>query len=183
VDSEFCVSCGAPLGAAGSPPPLVGAGESSPATPAGYPPPLFTATSGPPPSRRHRGFLIVVVIVAVVLLSGVLAFVFLAAPSLRVEIATIDFFAPDNVCGLNANPIGTTGYNDTTSTNTTVDFLIPNFNSTACEIRGVATNTSGFALYDAQVPRTIPGSASAQFNVTIKTPSWRFVGNLNLVLR
>lgn len=168
---------------AASPPPLESSGDSAPDPPAGLRPPRTALTPAPPAPRRPPRSLIVVGVVVAVLLSGVLAFVFLAAPSLPVEIRSIDFDAPDNVCGLNANPVGTTGYNETTSTNTTVDFLIPNFNSTPCEIREIATSTSGFTLYDAQVPRTIPGSASAQLNVTIKTPPSRFSGNLILVLR
>jgi hypothetical protein len=126
---------------------------------------------------------VVVVLVAVLLIGGVLTFVFLSTPRLPVEIGSIEFYAPDNVCGLNTNPVGTSGYNDTTSANTTIDFLVPNYNATSCEIKGISTNTTGFTLYDPQIPRTILGTSSAEFNVTIKTPPSKFAGNLNLILR
>lgn len=127
--------------------------------------------------------MVVVVLVVVLMIGGVLSFVFLSSPGLPIEIGSIDFYAPDNVCGLHTNPIGTSGYNDTTSSNTTIDFLLPNYNATACEIQGISTNTTGFVLYDPEVPRSILGSSSAEFNVTIKTPSSKFTGNLNLILR
>lgn len=127
--------------------------------------------------------MVVVILVVLLLVGGVLSFLFLSAPPAPVQVFDINFYAPDNVCDLNTDQIGYLGFNGSLSTNTTIDFGVPNYNSTACTIHGIGTNTTGFTLYNVQVPRTIPGMSTVQLNVTIKTPASKFAGNLNLILR
>lgn len=146
------------------------------------------ASPAPRPPRRSRLIVIVVILVVVILIVGVLAFTYLESSSLPIQVTNIYIWAPDNVCGLNSNPVYTSGFNNTTGSVQTLDFYFPNFNSTACTVRTVTTNTSGFSLSNVQVPLTIagsgatPGSMTGSMNITITAPSSPYTGNLNLIL-
>jgi hypothetical protein len=123
-----------------------------------------------------------VVVVVLLLVGGVFAFLALTAPTPPVQVAEIDLWAPDNVCGLNSNPSYFDGFNSSTGANQTFEFYMPDYNSTACTIHGVTTNTSGFALTGVQVPLTIPGGENSTLNITITSPPSTFSGDLRLVL-
>lgn len=126
--------------------------------------------------------MILAIVVVVIIVIAVVAYLLVPAPP-AVQIDYINIWAPDNVCGLNANPTSYYGYNASTSETDTVELPVPNYNTTACTIMGVVTNTTGFSLSMIQVPLTIPGSdsAGAPMNITITTPSSSFSGALNLV--
>lgn len=181
--ARFCTYCGSSLAAPSAPLP------SSPASYGGVPPPPpppppspYGPPSGyPPPRRRRSRVLIVVVIVIVILLIGSIAAYEFLATGPPVQVLEIDIWAPDNVCGLNANPIGYTGYNTSTGAAYPIDLGVPNFNSTACTVKAVATNTSGFSLSGVQVPLTIAGNGTGSMNLTITSPGSSFSGYLNLV--
>lgn len=152
--------------------------------------PTVAYPGSPPPRRHSRLLIIVVVVVVVILVVGVVAYLFLPGPAPAVQVGYIFVYAPDDVCGLNQSPpIAFYGFNSSTGANQTLDFPMPNYNATACMVRGVSTNTTGFMITYAQVPLTIggsphgPGSTNASLNITIISPSSSFSGNLSLVLR
>ena len=130
--------------------------------------------------------MIVVVIVVVLLVVSILAVELAPTPSTSypVQIQFINFWAPNNVCGMNNNQTSYYGYNDTTNDTQTIDFVgLINYNATTCTIRGVTTNTTGFVISEAQVPLVIPGNdQNASMNITITTPGSAFSGNLNLIV-
>jgi len=128
--------------------------------------------------------LVVVVVVVVVLLVGaVLELVLFPAAAPPVQVAAINIYSPDNVCGLNVNPIYYNGFNGSTGEVQTLDFPMPNYNGSACTIRAVTTNTTGFTLSAIQIPLGIATGGSASMNITVTSPSSSFSGNLNLILR
>ena len=159
-----------------SPPP----GWSLPPPPAG---PYGAPTGVPPPRRRSRALIVVavVVVIVVILIVAIVAYVLLFAPGPAVQVGDLIIWAPDNVCGLNANPIYFDGYNSSTSSTVPLDLGVPNYNATACTLLGVITNTTGFVLSGVQVPLTIPGDATGSMNLTVTSPGSPFSGNLNLV--
>jgi len=180
--AAFCQYCGSPMAAPAAP---MASGTAVPPPPPGWgsapyaPPPYQPA---PPPRRRRRLWVIVLVVVVVVILV-VSVVAFLATPAASgVQVQYINIWAPDNVCGLNSNPISFYGFNWSTGQSGAVEFSMANFNATACTVVGVTTNTSGFGLSDVQVPLQIPASdQSFPMNMTITAPSSSFSGNLNLV--
>jgi hypothetical protein len=123
--------------------------------------------------------IVVVVIVVLLLVAAGIAFIFLSAPAVQVN--DINIWAPDNVCGLNANPIDYPGFNSSTGASQPIEFDMPNFNSTSCTVTSVSTNTTGFTLSDIQVPLPIPANSTVSMNITITSPSSSFSGYLNLV--
>jgi len=131
--------------------------------------------------------MIVIVVVVVLLVASVLAVSLLAPPSApSVQVQSIYIWAPDNVCGLNSNPIDYYGYNSSTGAANAFQLEVPNYNTTTCVIEGVTTNTTGFALSDVEVPVSIPGNSTGNLyygslNVTITSPGSSFSGILNLV--
>jgi hypothetical protein len=127
-------------------------------------------------------WVILVVVVVVVLVIGVIGFLLLTPTGPPIQVGAINIWAPDNVCGLNANPIYFYGFNGSTGQVQEIDFGMPNYNTTACTIKSVTTNTTGFTLSDVQVPLTIPGNATSySMNITITSPSSSYNGDLNLV--
>ena len=141
----------------------------------------------PPPRRRHIGLLIVAVVVVVILIVALIAIPLLensssSGSTLPIQVGDINIWAPDNVCGLNANPIYFYGFNNTTGSATTIEFGMPNFNSTICTILTVTTNTTGFSLSAIQVPLAIAGSGTGWMNITITAPSSPYTGDMSLVL-
>jgi hypothetical protein len=125
--------------------------------------------------------LIILFVVAVVI--SAIFLVFVTSQSTSVSVNAINIWAPDNVCGLNSNPIYYDGYSGSTGDVNQLTFPMPNFNTTACTIVSVVTNTSGFSLSGIQVPITIPGnSTGTNMDITITSPGSSFSGNLDLVL-
>ena len=120
-------------------------------------------------------------LVALLLVGGVTALLFVFAPGPPVQVNNINLWAPDNVCGLNSNPSYFTGFNGSTGQVQTFDLGMPNYNSSACTLAGVSTNTSGFLLSSIQAPLTIPANGTGSMNITIQSPSSSYMGDLNLV--
>jgi len=180
-DARFCTYCGASI-PSDAPPLASSAGIGS-----SLPPPSESTTAygqpPMPPRRRRRGVIIAVVLVVVILIVGLVAISYLESPSPAIQVGFIEIWAPDNVCGLNANPIEFYGFNNSTGSSQTLDFGMPNYNATPCTVQSVTTNTSGFTLSAVQVPLSIPANGSGSMNVTITAPSTSFSGNMNLVLR
>ena len=56
-----------------------------------------------------------------------------------------------------------------------------NFNSTACTVGQVSTNTTGFSVTNAQLPLTLGAGASRYLNLTMVLPPNSFDGPLNLI--
>jgi|HubBroStandDraft_1064217.scaffolds.fasta_scaffold08729_5 hypothetical protein len=140
----------------------------------------------PAPPRRHRGLVIIAVIVVVlILVVAVLALEF-AVPA-GVTVDYINIWAPDNVCGYltnaNANPVSYYGFNSSTGETQTFVFPLPNFNTTACTIDSMVTNSSGFAISGFTLPIQIAGNnGTANVNITIASPTSPFSGNMNIVI-
>ena len=126
-----------------------------------------------------------VIVVVVILVVSILAYVLLASTpsSSAVQVSEIDVWAPDNVCGLSANPIAFDGYGTALNENDSFELYgWQNYNSTACTILSVTTNTTGFSLSGIQVPLTIPGGdQNASINLTIEAPGSSYSGPLDLV--
>jgi hypothetical protein len=125
---------------------------------------------------------VLVVLVVVFLVIGVIGFLFLISPAPPVQVSAINIYAPGNVCGLNSNPIYYSGFNGSKGQVQTLDFAMPNYNATACTIRGASTNTTGFVLSAIQVPITIPAESNASMNITFTSPSSSYSGVVNLIL-
>jgi hypothetical protein len=138
------------------------------------------ADYAPPPRRRRTRWVVVIVVVLVVIIA-VVAAAYLLFPAPPIQVQAINVWAPDNVCGLNSNPIYYYGYNGSTGATQTIDFEVPNFNVTSCTVVGVVTNSSGFAISAVQVPLSVPGDGTADMNMTITSPSSPFTGDMNLV--
>ena len=198
MSARFCSSCGAPLPAGaqfcaycGTAVPAVSSTAGSalpsatayapapPAYPNGPPP---AATAGRPRSRRRLLVVIVVIVIVVVVIAAIYVY---EASQPAIEVSGINVWSNDNVCNLTENPIGYYGFNGSTSASETFTLEVPNFNSSACTLEGVATNTSGFSLSGIEgLPLTIsPPSLAGNFTVTITNPSSPFSGILNLVYR
>ena len=121
-----------------------------------------------------------VVAVVVILVVAVVAVEFLAPAGVTVNY--INFWAPDNVCGYNANPTSYYGYNSSTGQTQTFEFPLPNYNTSACSIRSMVTNSSGFSISGFSLPIPIAGNGTAYVNITISSPTSPFTGNMNLVI-
>lgn len=135
------------------------------------------------PRPRRRLWVIVAVLVVVLVVIGAVGYLVLSRPVAPVSVDNINLWAPDNVCGLRSAGVFYNGFNVSTKVNLSVDLEIPNYNSTACIVRGITTNTSGFTLYNPGVPLSIPAQSQEQLSVTVLTPSSDFQGELNLVVR
>jgi len=125
---------------------------------------------------------VLVIVVVVFLVAGVVGYLFLYAGPPPVRVGEIDIYSPDDVCGLHAVPVYFAGFNSSTGASQVYDFGMPNFNGSACTVRTVTTNTTGFSVSGAQVPLTILAGANASLNVTIQSPSSPYTGNLALIL-
>jgi hypothetical protein len=181
----YCYSCGGRLGSApsaadrppvpSSPLPSASAAGASPFVPG-------PAPVAPPPRRRRRWVLVVVVLAVIGIVVAAVVLYESAAPS--VQVASILVYAPDDVCGLGVNLIGYYGFNASTGENETFELEVPNYNSSACTLTGVTTNTSGFALSDlGGLPLQVEVGSYGNFTVSITMPSSAFSGNLNLIYR
>ncbi len=191
--AKFCASCGTPVAAAAAPsPPLVsspppGYSSSGATTPVGGFPPVGSP-DGPSPPRKHWSTArkVVVIIVVAILVISVIAVVAIVTAPPQVSVDIINIWAPDNVCGLNTNPIGYDGFNTSPSQSYGIALGVPNYNNTSCDLLGVVANTSGFTVTQASVPLSIPGldtSEGGNLSLTIKLPGSAFSGDLNLVFR
>lgn len=207
MSAKFCVGCGAPLPAGarfcsycGTTVPDV-ASTLPPVTP---PPPLPAAPSpygrggatpwagagGGTPRRRSRLLVVVVIIVVFVLvIASVGLYLNYEASQNNVDVVAFNIWAPDNVCGLNANPIYFEGFNDSPGTVEQLQFPMPNYNNTSCSMKTFATNTSQIALGNVgPLPLVIPGSpnpsnpVSENLNVNLTLPSSSWTGVVNFVV-
>jgi zinc-ribbon domain len=194
VQSLSCPSCGAPVGSGalyctycGTPiqapsAPLPSAGAPAGGFPAGPPTaPYAFPPAAPSGRRRSRRLIVVVLVVVILLIATVVAYELLPPAEPQIQVAEIDVWAPDNVCGLNATPIYYDGYNSSTNAAVELGLSVPNFNSTACTVTSVTTNSTGFSLSAVQVPLTIPASGNGSMNLTLTSPGSSFSGNVNLV--
>jgi zinc-ribbon domain len=202
MSAQYCSHCGAPLPAGAQfctfcGTAVTGAPGGGVAPPMPPPPPMagplpsgWNIPSAPPP-RRSRTRVILVIFVVIILIGAVaiVALAFLPSSSTGVDIQGFNIWAPDNACGLNANPIGFSGFNDTPGDVDQLQLSMPNYNSTTCTLVGMVTNTTGFTLSDLGLPLTIPGSpntsnpVSENLNLTVTMPNSSFNGIVNLVVR
>lgn len=123
---------------------------------------------------------ILVAVIVVVAALGVYAYY------TTVDVTALNIYAPDNVCGLNLPGIYYTGFNASTGSTFPLSLYVPNNNSTACTLRGVTTNTSGFSVEDVQLPGPIPGNTTGgpfngTLNLTLTLPGSRYSGAVNLI--
>jgi len=123
------------------------------------------------------------VVVVVVIVVAIVGFVIYESLAPVVSVTGINVWAPDNVCGYNANSIGYYGFNDSPGVTDSFAFPLPNFNATNCTITGVTTNTSGFGLSNVGVPLTLPGGGNGTLYASISLPGSAWSGYLNLVFR
>lgn len=121
------------------------------------------------------------IVVVLVLFASTALYEYLTPPPPAVVVGSIVVWAPDNACGLNANPISYSGYNSSTGAVIPFEFEVPNFNTTSCTVDGVVTNSSGFTVSGVQAHVTIPGYGQSTLNLTITSPGSSFAGNLDLV--
>ncbi|MGB6500242.1 MAG: hypothetical protein WBG19_02420 [Thermoplasmata archaeon] len=175
----FCTYCGTSLGTAPSAPLPTGTSPFSLPPAPGTPPEPGAAPRAR--GRRRPWVVLVVLVIVAIVIASVVGFVYLSAPP--VQVANIVVWAPDDVCGLSVNAIEFDGFNATIGSNQTFELEMPNYNGTACTIHHLSTNTSGFVVYSAQIPRTIPGSATLPLNVSFHAPGSKYTGNVNIVLR
>ena len=195
--SQYCVGCGAPLAAgaqncsycgrpvaaspAGGGVPLA---SGVPAGPPGIPPPGAVAPAVAPqrPRRRWGRVVLVIILVVVLLIAGLAVYGYYTT----VEVTQLVIYAPDDVCGLDVYLIAYAGFNATTGTSVPLELYVPNNNSSACTLRGVATNTSGFGVEGVQLPGAIAGNMSGvlsngTLNLTLTVPASRYSGVVNLI--
>ena len=153
--------------------------------------------SPPPPPPRRRGLgntivVIVVVFVVILLVFGVIAYLLVPAPSSgpAVTITGVNFFSPDNVCGLNG-AIDPTWYNQTAGQSFPLSYEVSGnvtgnvsgINTTApCVIDTLSTSTPGFNITDANVPLTIAANTTELLGFTVDPPNSAYSGVLTLVL-
>ncbi len=173
--SAFCAYCGASLASAG---PAAGAPLSSMTPPAPPPAPNLGPAPGSRPRRSRRLVILVIVVVVIVIFAAI---IYEAETAPVVNITSINVYAPDNVCGLNTNPIYYEGYTDSPGASDPLALQIENFNNTACTLRGVTTNTTGFTLSDVGVPITVPAVGNNTLNLTLNLPSSGYNGVVNLI--
>lgn len=177
--SQFCAYCGSPapnMAAAAGPLPSVG-----PPPPA-YPPyPTMEPSGRPSGARRRRGVVIAIVVVLLVAIIGAVAFYELTAPNVDIEAFLV--YAPDNVCGLNEpnNMQGYFGFNDTPGDTDYLQFPVPNFNNTSCNVVSVTTNTSGFTIANYTSTGPIPAEQTGYLNLNLTLPGSSWTGNVNLI--
>ena len=142
-----------------------------------------TLTSGGSDLTHHRHLRQAVlggIVVLIVVIAVIFTFHFLP-PSPQVKVSEIDVWAPSNVCGLNAQLISYDGFNDMPGASDGFQLQVVNYNSSACVVSHVATNTSGFSLSDAQVPLSIAAGQSEYLSLTINLPQSAFDGSMNLI--
>jgi zinc-ribbon domain len=182
--AQFCAYCGTALPGGSPVAPLPSPETLAPPALASSGPAYPMAPPPPPPPPRHRTLVLVVVIVVVLLVVGVIAFALLAPPAPAVSVQSLVVWAPDNVCGLNANPSFYDGFNGSTGQVQTFGLEIPNYNTTgSCTLRSVTTNTTGFSLTvpAGALPLTVAADQNGTLNVTLTSPSSPFEGVVNLV--
>jgi len=123
---------------------------------------------------------LVVIVVLFVVFAAIGAYLY-SVPPPNVDVEGINVYAPDNVCGLNANPVGYSGFNASAGTQAALDLQLENFNSTACTVHSVTTNTSGFSLSGVQVPDGVGPLGNGTLNLTLSLPSDAYSGIVDLV--
>jgi len=123
---------------------------------------------------------VVIIVVIFVVIGAIAAYVALTAPP-NVDVTYLNVYAPDNVCGLNTNPVSYFGFNASVGSAQQLELQLENFNSTACTLRGVTTNSSGFSVSSVQVPDTVGGLGNGTLNFTLGLPGGAYTGVVNLV--
>jgi hypothetical protein len=123
--------------------------------------------------------IVAVIVVVLILVVAVVALQFLAAPA-GVTVNYINIWANDNACGYNANPTSYYGFNSSTGQSQTFVFPFQNYNSTACTIHSLTTNSSGFAISGFVVPIQIAGNGTANVTITITSPGSPYNGDMNI---
>lgn len=160
----------------------VGTPLGSKAGPAPSPVPSYAF---PPPRRRSRLRLVLVVIVVIVVLfvvfAAIGAVVYDSMPPPNVDVEGINVYAPDNVCGLHANPISYLGFNASARGQVALDLQLENFNSTACAVEAVTTNTSGFSVSGVHVSGIVGPFGNGTISLTLSLPGSAYSGIVNLV--
>lgn len=111
---------------------------------------------------------------------AIAAYLFVTTPN--VEVTYLYIYAPDNVCGLNANPQAYYGFNATPGTSQAIGLEVENFNTSGpCTVHGVLTNTSGFGVTSPGVPLTIAAKGNGTLNFTLDLPGSSYSGVVDLV--
>lgn len=134
--------------------------------------------------RAHplRTVLVAAAVVVVVVVGLVAASPYVTPHVAQVTVTEFDVYAPQDVCGLNSTPIYyTPGFSDHGGASDAFRFDLPNYNATSCTLRGVTTNTTGFALTDVQVPVTVAAGQTGYLNLTVVLPAGDFNGPLALI--
>jgi hypothetical protein len=123
------------------------------------------------------------VIVVVIVIAIIGAIVVYEATLPNVDVNSFLVWAPDNVCGLNEpnNLIAYNGLNDTPGATDSIQFSVPNYNNTTCNLASVTTNTSGFSLSNVQLPGPIAPNQTGTLSVDLTLPGSSWSGNVNLV--
>ena len=116
----------------------------------------------------------------VLLVAGSGLYLVLSAPA-PVEVTGLLIWAPDNVCGLGSNPGYYPGFNGTAGSSESLTLGVPNYNGSACTVRALSTNTSGFILGNPEVPLDIVAKGTGALNVTVDLPGTGYTGPVNLV--
>jgi hypothetical protein len=120
------------------------------------------------------------ILVVVLLVAGSGLYLVLSTPA-SVEVTALLIWAPDNVCGLAANPGYYAGFNSSVGSSVSLTLGVPNYNSSACTISALSTNTTGFSLGKVGVPLAIVSGATGSLNVTVDLPGSAYAGSVNLV--
>jgi len=128
--------------------------------------------------------LVVAVVIVVLLLIGVVGYL-LAPPAANVNVTAINFYAADDVCGLDGAT--SDGFNASTGSSVELSFSISGNNTTnngtaACEIETLTTSTAGFSVSGANVPLQVPVNSSPVLSFSVSVPSSSYTGVLTLVL-
>ena len=132
-------------------------------------------------TRHPRTLAIVGCVVVVIVVALIIAVITYPAANPKVHVSEIDVWTPDNVCGYGANPVAYAGFDDVGGSSDAFALQLHNFNTTACTVQGVTTNTSGFGLSNVGTPVTVPGLQNGTLDLTIILPSGSFSGVLNLI--
>lgn len=125
----------------------------------------------------------VAVVVVALLLVGVAGYYLADTTPTSIQVTEMDVYAPDNVCGLNSHRIAYYGFNDTANDHLPIQLPVENFNTTACTIRDVSTDTSGFAVQNVETNDTIAGGQSGTLSLTLALPGGAFTGPVDLIFR
>lgn len=132
-------------------------------------------------TKHPRTLAIVGCVVVIIVVALILAVVTYPGANPKVHVSEIDVWAPDNVCGYGGQLVGYAGFDDLSGSSDAFSLQLHNFNSTACAVQGVTTNTSGFGLSNVGTPVTVPPLQNGTLTLTIILPNNSFSGALDLI--